>query len=287
MLAAKLDASQVTAQYGAALRRLASLTGFDQKTVLLGEAGAILKTWAGRTKVRTQEKIDLASRLHVLRDQALTTAFEIGDITINAGLRGPEGRVWRKVGKGNNRKFLLIGQMLKDGRGVDWGIAAARRGRNQTAGKAVDWSKYSNTGGRINAYANKLPSALEKGRRAAGLARQSVVQIADALGIDLAAVPGSGLNAAGLAKARAALATNGRAYKNGTGTSLGDAEKATITLINRLPYGTAAKMDTVLLGVMAGRAKFFQQSYAKGAFDTIERTARAYPWMRVYFRSAA
>ena len=53
MIKAKLDASEVMRQYSTALRRLSELTGFSQKQVLLSEAGVILKTWAGRTKVST------------------------------------------------------------------------------------------------------------------------------------------------------------------------------------------------------------------------------------------
>ncbi len=39
-------------------------------------------------------------------------------------------------------------------------------------------------------------AALARGRASVGMARQSVVQIADALGIDLAAVAGQGISAA-------------------------------------------------------------------------------------------
>ena len=58
MITAKLDATEVMRQYSSALRRLASLTGFSQSTVLRAEAGVILKQWAGKTKVATQKQAD-------------------------------------------------------------------------------------------------------------------------------------------------------------------------------------------------------------------------------------
>lgn len=269
MIRAKLDASQVTRAYSAALRQLARLTGFDQKQVLLGEAGIILKTWAGRTKVATQADADRRSWVHILgkRGLDLGTAREPGDISVNIGQRGPFGRVWVRTKKG---KFRLAGQIDKN--------SYAFRPMNFHWSRGT-WIDIKEAAADVAFQARKK---IPKGRRAAGLARQSVVQIADSLGIDLLTVKGGGsLSAAGIAKARAALATTGRAHKNGSGSVLGDREKTVVTLINRLPYGIPQKMDRTLLGVMAGRAKFFEKSYAKGAFDSMAQSARAYPWLRI------
>lgn len=46
-------------------------------------------------------------------------------------------------------------------------------------------------------------------------------------------------------------------------------------------------MDRTLLGVVAGRTKFFEQSYAKGAFDSLQKTARAYPGLFTVTTTAA
>jgi hypothetical protein len=266
VIKASIDASAVTRSYGQALRRLAQLSGFNQRSVLLGEAGVILKTCAGRTKVATQAHADKQSRLHATRRAGLTDAEKPGEISINAGIKAPVGRIWRRVGKA--RKFLLIGQLRGDGRSLTW--------------RAPRWGTYDSVIQPTVNLIDRIPPTIAKGRRAIGLARQSWLQVADALGIDLNAVQGGGtLSAAGIAKARTALATTGKTYVNGTGSVLGDSEKTVVNLINRLPYGIPAKLDRVLLGVLSGRAKFFARNYAKGAFDSMTTAARAYPWLRV------
>jgi hypothetical protein len=271
VLKAKLDATRVMKDYGAALRRLSSLTGMDQRAVLLSEAGIILKTCAGRTKVATDKRADQRTWAHILGKRGLDVTgnggTKPGSITVNAGMRGPFGRVWVKT---KNGKFKLAGQITPGGQGF--------RPMNYHWANAT-WTDIQETTEDIAIQSRRK---MLRGRRAAGLARQSWLQVADGLGIDLASVKGGGsLSPAGIAKARAALATTGRANRNGTGTITGDQVKTTVTLINRLPYGIPIGLDRLLLGVMAGRAKFFHQSYAKGAFDTMSRTARAYPWIRV------
>lgn len=262
---ATLDATQVTRAYGQALRKLAELSGFDQKRVLLGEAGIILKTWAGRVKVAPQNKTDLRSRSRLFRNLGLTQATH-HDLTVNVGLKGEPGRVWRRVGK-KKLNYLLIGQMNRNFTSVRW---------------REPWQKYSSVIEPVLNLIDQLPPATERGRKSIGLSRQSVLQIADSLGIDLNSVKGGGsLSAAGIAKARGAIAANGTAYKNGTGTATGDKIQSVVTLINRLPYGVKIGMDRQLLSIMSGRAKFFEQSYAKGAFDSMTSAARAFPWMRV------
>lgn len=266
------------ADYSQALRRLASLTGLNQRAVLMGEAGIILKTWAGRVKVVTQEQADKNTWLHILGEEGLgvTRAPKPGDVSVNAGIRGGNfGRVWVRSKEPRHR----------DARGKPYRLAGviSEYGQNfrpmNFHWKNQTWSDIQEI---VESIAIQARRKLVKGRKAIGLARQSVVQIADALGIDLLKVKGGGtLSAAGIAKARAAIAVTGRAYKNGLGSALGDDEKAVVTLINNLPFGVKIGMDRQLLGIINGRKKFFQQSYAKGAFDTMTRTARAYPWLRV------
>lgn len=277
---ATLDASSVTKAYGAALRRLADLTGFDQRAVLLGEAGIILKTCMGRTKVATDKKVDQRSWKHILNKAGLDVTgsggTKVNDITVNAGIRGPFGRVWvrTKGGKasrhGGTGRFRLAGVITPGGQSF--------RPMNYHWKNPV-WSDIQEITEDVAIQARKKIPA---GRKAAGLARQSWLQIADALGIDISTVQGGGtLSAEGIAKARAAIATSGRPHTNGVGQVLGDREKTQVNLINRLPYGGAIGFDQTLLGVISGRAKYFTQSYAHGAFDTIGKTARAYPWLKV------
>lgn len=280
MIKAKLDASKVVKSYGSALRRLSQLTGFDQRAVLLGEAGIILKTWAGRTKVATQAKTDQRSWRHILNKAGLDVTgsggTKVGDITVNAGIRGPFGRVWVRTRSGKSGqyggpgRFRLAGVISEHGQSF--------RPMNYHW-KNATWTDIQEL---VEDVAIQARKKIPAGRRAAGLARQSVIQIADALNIDLERVKGGGtLSAQGIAKARAALATNGQRYDNGKGFVSGNEVKSAVTLINNLPYGTNAGMDRTLLYILNGRQKYFEASYANGAFQTVKGIAKAYPWMRV------
>src|SRR5690606_7898240 len=124
------------------------------------------------------------------------------------------------------------------------------------------------------AYGAALKVMLPRALQSVGLSRQSVVQIADALGIDLTAVKGQGISPAGIAKARAAIASNGRSYRNGTGVQAGDPIRYHVTLINRLPYGRRTGMDRTLAFVVAGRAKHIEIAYRKGAFGSMATVRR-------------
>lgn len=271
-----LDANEVARAYSGVLSQLRKLTGFSPMDILLGEAGIILKTAAGRTKVMTQDRIQRRARLAALRKHKLTSRPEGTDgtwVTINAGSRGEEGRVWLRT---RNDKFQLAGHVSAEAGRVGW---------QNTHFRDKDWQTIVN---KVNAYRAEYPKQLKLVQGAVGLARQSWIQIADSLGIDLATVKGGGtLSAAGIAKARAAMASNGNAYVNGLSTSGGDDVTAQVTLINRLPYAASARTTDgkgfapLLTTIINGRVKYFTQSYAKGAFDSIFKTARAFPWVKV------
>lgn len=286
MIAVKLEPGQVARDMSTAIRRIGELTGFDKMAVLKGEAGIILKTCAGRTKVRTDKQVDQNSWIAILGKRGLDVTGAGGtkrnDITVNAGIRGPFGRVWVRTREGaftaqakrkddtKPGRFRLAGQITPGGQGF--------RPMNYHWRNAM-WTDIQEIADQIAIDSRRK---LAKGRRSSALGRQSWVQVADALGIDLNQVKGGGsLSSAGIDKARRALAVTGVAHKNGTGIVLNDRERAQLTLINRLPHGGAIGFDRLLLGVMNGRAKYFFQSYAKGAFDTQKKAAAAYPWMRV------
>jgi hypothetical protein len=279
---------QATAQ---TLRRLAQLTNFSQRQVLLGFAGVVLKTWAGRTKVATQARTDRSSRLHAVRSLQYTKGSERGDVTVNAGFKpAPFGRVWIRVreGAGKNNWILAKGPNFSAPTGSATFTMYRRKfynGGDTDRSTSFQWMQnvnYAQTN-----VEHKLPISIKKGRRSIGLSRQSVLQIADALGIDLLRVEGGGaLAAAGIAKARNALASSGKAFRNGFGSQGGNETRAYVDLVNRLPYGRAIGMDRTLLGVLAGQNKYFAQSYAKGAFNSQKRAVAAYPNL-FRFRAAA
>jgi hypothetical protein len=258
------DGRAAAQAYTRAFRRMWELPGFHPQEALRAEAGIILKAWAGRTKVADNEasvlrraRLDSSKSLGMTRFEGQSPA-----ITITAGVRGQVGRIWLKTRK---NKPQAVGYAYAEAGSVHW---EHRRFSN------TDWSAIVAS---VNAYRKEYPQRKKEGQRSVGLSRQSVIQIADDLGIDLTKVQGQGVSSAGIAKARAAIASNGRAYRNGTGYTGGDKNMSFVQLINRLPYGHKAGMDRTLAGVLMGRAKFIEQSYAKGAFNSINSAARAFP----------
>lgn len=261
MVAPSFDTSKAANAYAAAFGQLQQLTGFSQKAVLRAEAGSILKTWASRTPIATQAKSDRTSRLQLLSKFHLTKAGN-SNVTINAGVRGPVGLIWNR---GKSGKFRLAGKIAPDASSVQWSNYHFRND---------EWNAILEAG---TTYADNIAGYISRGRRSAGLACQSVVQIANALGIDLAAVAGGSLSASKLDRAQSAIASNGRAYQNGLGYEGGDETSGYIDLINSLPYGRKIGMDRTLSGVLAGRAGYIRQSYGHGAFSSMERIAAAFP----------
>ena len=261
----RIDASAAATAYSAAFRKLRTLPGFDQQVILRAEMGSILKTWAGRVPVANGKRTDAKSRLAVLKKAGhyLTSAdAKSGFVSITAGLRGgTHGLIWFRTRKnipqavGSVSDSGAIKYLNRHFRDEDW--QAITEGANYFAGAAA--------------------AALARGRGSIGLARQSVIQCADQVGIDLASVQGGGISDAGIAKARAAIASSGRAYQNGTGSQGGDETKCYIEAINRLPYGVAIGMDMSLAFVLQGRAKFIETAYKKGAFDSMKKAAAAFP----------
>ena len=259
-----MDVAKSADAYSKAFQRLAALPGFSQREILLAEAGSILKAWAGRTKVATNEQIERRIRARVaynLKMQKAGAGNPYG-ITVNNGARGGErGEVWFRTSR---KRFQQAGVVTPGGKykpaNIHW--------------KDADWQKIK---AGADQYAARLSVRRREAKRAGGLARQSVIQIADRLGIDLATVKGAGVSAAGIAKARAAIASSGRAYQNGEGYTGGDEVKTYVDLINSLPYNTSIGMDRTLRGVLMGRAKYIERSYSKGAFDSMRKVAAAFP----------
>lgn len=275
---ALLNADEIAAKFSESLRTIAKLQGFSEQTVTLAECGVILKSCAYRTKVAKPDATLLRTRTRVLRDAGLTKGNLT--ITINTGARGAAGRVWALVGDGpkkgasakaNRRAFLLAGQMSDD---------AQKFTPTKFHFKNQRWwdIKFS-----TDEYSDKFRRALPLAKQSAGLARQSWVQIADDLGLILEDIPGGDpLSTAAIAKARAAIASNGRTYANGTAGQAYEANKSFFaTLKNSLPYNVKAGLDRIMLGVLAGRAKFFEQNVERQVFASHSATVKAYPWLKL------
>lgn len=263
MIGVQIDPNRAVKAYQGAFRRLGALPGFDHRQTLRAEAGSILKQWAGRTKVATQEKTDRRSRRALLKKYRLTGGSDGRDVSINVGMRGAvPGRVWFKT---KNDKYSLAGYIPPNGGTARW---------MHRHFKEKDWNKI--LWGSLK-FIDNIVRYLARGRASTALSRQSVVQIADALGINLANVAGQGISPAGVAKARAAIASTGKYHYNGAGYQGGSKIYAYVDLINRLPYGMKIGMDRTLAWVLAGRAKFIETAYAKGAFNSMSGVARSFP----------
>lgn len=259
-----------TKGFSLALQELQRVTGKPLRQVLRAEAGSILKTWAGRTKVGTAANARRRATVQAARKGKLTRAENPGDVSVNVGVRAAPRLVWVRSPanrRGGGRPFRLAGGM-----GDDYRSLTAMRYRWTDA----QWAKVSQA---VDHMRNAVPFFTKRALKSVGLARQSVVQIADSLGIRLESVPGGGVSAAGIAKARAAIAATafGRKYENGTGRQYDRAEQFFIELVNRLPYGYKIGMDRTLAAVVNGRARFFRENLKRGVFDQLRTVAQKYP----------
>ncbi len=267
-----INGPEVTAKLSAGLKDIARLTGFSERDVTRGEAGQILKTCAGRTKIARPDQVDARTRKRVLHDMDLTKTTQVGGITINTGTRGQAGLVWVRTNgrSGKGRPYRLAGvQGFK-------GSPFTPTNRHWKDGTWIDINEAVNDSGRMMQRMAPLIKA------AGGLARQSWIQIGDAIGIKLENVQGGGISPSALSKARAAIASNGQRYINGTASEQQekDAGRYFVTLINSLPYWPNIGMDRTLAGVLAGRVGLYKRTFADGAYKSIQSAARNYPWMR-------
>lgn len=284
-----LNGPEVAAKMSAALKDIARLTGFSQKVVTKGEAGAILKTWAGRTKVAKADAIDNRTRRRTMRNLGLTSTESVGDITVNSGRnRRAFGQMWVKT-QGTTRlvngavktyrPWRVAGQFDMNGQTFTPGAGGYATGPKQVHWKDDTWAAIMATASAVKlALGKQIPLQ----RQSAGLARQSVIQIADSAGIRLESVPGGSLSAAGIAKARKAIASDGRRYTNGTSLEKHEHESGRyiITLINSLPYHAKAGLDQTLAGVLAGRVGLFRRTFQTAAYKGVNSAAKNYPWIR-------
>jgi hypothetical protein len=227
-----------------------------------GEMGLILKGTAGAIAAQTPAKAELRARVKALKNFGLTK----GDVTINAGLRGEEGRVWVRTRK---KKWSLAGTIGHN--------AGAFRPEN----KHFTDDTWRDVEGGVSDYQSQA-GIIAIAKRTVGLARQSVIQMADAVGILLERVAGgNGLSARDLGQARSAVASDGKTYLNGFGTRLKTAEGFSIEVINRYPNLHAAKIDIALATAIGERTGYMQQVLRERLGKSAEQVAKAFPYLQV------
>lgn len=244
------------------LNQMAQLTGFDKRVFVVKEAGAILRTTAGRIGLPKNPTIDARTRVKTLAKMGLTGSQKWGssDITINSGERGPEGRVWIRT---KNDKWQLA---HTEGKLVGK--------RNNLHFKSRAWSNITSA---VAAYRKDVRKQIPMSRQSAGLARLSIIQSADDLNIKLETVPGGGISPAAIARARRAVPSDGKPRKLGSGISIDTPSETSVIIVNTLKYGHAAGIDRVLANSIQGRVKYFHENLSRGVFKSFEAIAKRYP----------
>lgn len=262
------------AKFSEAGRVISQAAGVSVELWARAEAGVILKAWAGKVKVADGKSLGRSGIIRAYRHARAQAGItgkgrtEPGQVSINLGFRGSNPsltayyRTRKRGAQGGRAGF----QSFKLGNPANQHIAS----RDWPAASAV-----------YESFRSSYKAAMEAAKTSAGLARQSIIQIADDLGIRLESVPGGGISAAGVAKARAAMASNGRHYRNGYSTIGNEGKAFYLTLINRYPKAQESRVDTALAGVVAGRVKYFQRNLAEGVFLSMKRVEKAYPYLKV------
>lgn len=273
----KVDMTNAQRNFAASVDHMSRVvTRIPRKAIILGEAGVILKTSFGNTKQASVPVVEKGARLRALRGLGLTNGSATSGgqgVTVNAGIRAPYGRVFirKKDGDGFRRvmnegfKHATISGGPRDGALIHW--------------SEDQWNRISEAVvGAVDAVSKATPEA----RRSAGLARQSWLLIADALGLKLENVPGGRLTAAAIQAARKAQAKGGQQINNGRGWREEDPLKYAVVLINRLPYGRKIGLDGILRRAIAGRAKFMRLAVAHGFEGALAETSRLFPaWQMI------
>lgn len=252
-----VNMSKATSAFNAGVNYLSRLTGLPKRQIVLAEAGSILKACAADTKVAAAEDVKKGATLRALRGAALTRG---GQFTVNAGARGPYGRVFmmKRSGRGSgyrrthDENFRALNQHYRD----------------------ADWMALKQTVAMAKA---KVARARAKAAPSAALARGSWVRIADAAGIRLEDVPGGRLSADAIAKARAATARNGAERNNGDAMISETPRTFFVTLINRYPGADHLKFQTMIAAKISGRARFMMTAVRKGFDGSAQQMVRLFP----------
>lgn len=248
------DVRNAQRNFALAVTSMGRLTGFKPEQIVRAEVGTILKTCAARTEVASQEAATKGGRLRALRGLGLTglRSGNAGNVTVNAGIKGAFGRVFARrhpcagFVRTHDNNFQPLGRTTA---ALD-AIVAAARVATVAGAKAA--------------------------KASAGLARQSWVLIADSLGIRLESVPGGNISSGAISKARGAVARGNKQVLNGTSKQDETPGKFSITLINRLPYGTRIGLDRMLAVTVAGRVSFMQNALARGFRGSLQETAKLF-----------
>lgn len=232
------------------------------------EAGAVTKEWAELVSVSSEDSARFRSRSKTAADESLQNSETHGGTVNTGGKGGSPGLVWiRTKGKRAKKGFSLAGTVDDSGRLT----FAWRHYKTET------WAKISSA---VAAYAEKLGKAIPAGQKAIGLARGSVVQIADSLGILLENVKAGNLSSAAIAQAREARPSDGSFHQNGRGIREKGEGTFFIELINSYPALHEAGIDTALDVIVARRLTQAQSTLNAALSKNLAYLQRQFPYLK-------
>ncbi len=255
--------TQELAKFGQAGRAISAAVGVGFEMWAMGEAAVVCKQWAGHIPEAMPDAARLRSRGRA-RNKAGVGSLDKFSVTANTGRFGGQiGLLWFRTRRG---KFIKAGEVSDSG-----AVSQPRRRFTES-----DWTKVVSA---QSAFSALLPKAIEAGQRAIGLARQSVLQIADSLGLNLETAAGGG--GADFSRARAARASDGREYINGFGYKFGQGDKFTVTLVDIYPYIQEAGIDQALELVVAQRMAYHEVNLALALKKDLRAVEQAYPYLQI------
>jgi len=236
-----------------------------------GASGVILKDWTANISVADPKRIDDRARGRTNKDLGITRTQNPSfgsnpyQVSINTGgrkgkpevvwTRNPKTKKWLFVGMVNGGTFTPAHKHWKD---ATWALMSAGASK----------------------FASIAPEMIKRGHSAAGLARQSVIQIADVLGIALESVRGgAGLSSDAIGKARAAVASDGKTYQNGTASYTKTATSFQIEMVDRYSRNKEAKVAEALDIALALQTVAFKRNAEQKVFESVEKTVKAYPYL--------
>lgn len=227
-----------------------------------GEMGVVLKTWTAHTNVITPAKAAIEARAEaskkVLGDRAAQRAARL---SLNTGRRGgAPGILWRR---NKGQSFWAAGKVEGDS---SFSASKGAAGKLEGIGRAA---------------AGQVAKSKAAAMKAIGLARQSIIQSADMLGIVLESVRGGEVSAGAISSARQAVATNGQRYQNGTGTTTHAGGVFTIEAVNSYPLNAKLRMDVALANILQARATLARNTLQAAMSRNLKKVEAAYPFLKV------
>ena len=255
--------AQELAKFSQAGNAFADAVGASFETWAMGEAGVICKQWAGAIPDAKPESVLLGTRSKATAEAQVNTLAAF-NVTVNTGRQGGEiGRVWFRT---RRKEFQLAGKVTDSG----------QFNPSNLHYRSEDAFRISMA---AEGYASILPRIIKAGQEAIGLARQSVVQIADSLGIALESVTGGGGGSPDLSKARNAKPSNGQTYQNGYGIKEGKGDNFSVTLVNRYPKMNESGVTVAFEEVIAQRMAYSMANLGLALSKDTKKVTQAYPYL--------